>query len=311
MKKVLVIAEHLNGQIQDITYELLGKAKELAQGGEVAVLLMGKDMKDAASSLGAADKVLYVDSDALAQFNPQTYFLTAAKAIEEYQPDIVLIGTTSQGMDLAGALSARLKMPLVAYVGALEDGKAVSQLYGGKMNVEVGLSTPYIAAVLAGAFPADKGKADGTPEVVEMAAPDLSGAKVRFKQLIEPEAGDVDITAQDILVSVGRGIQSEDNIPMFEELAQKLGGALACSRPIVDNKWLPKSRQVGKSGLKVKPKVYLAFGISGAPEHIEGMKDSELIIAVNTDAKAPIFDYAHYGVTEDMFDLVPKLMEKL
>jgi electron transfer flavoprotein alpha subunit len=134
---------------------------------------------------------------------------------------------------------------------------------------------------------------------------------VRFQQLIQPEGGDVDITAQEILVSVGRGIQSADNIPVVEELAQALGGALAASRPIVDSKWLPRTRQVGKSGVKVKPKLYLAVGISGAPEHIEGMKDAELIVAINSDPNAPIFSYAHYGVVGDLFDIVPALTAKV
>jgi electron transfer flavoprotein alpha subunit len=132
-----------------------------------------------------------------------------------------------------------------------------------------------------------------------------------FKGLVEPEGGDVDITQHDYLVAVGRGIQSEDNLPLVEELAKALGGAVCSSRPIVDSKWLPKTRQVGKSGLKVKPKIYLALGISGAPEHIEGMKDAELIIAVNSDETAPIFEHAHYGTTEDLFDIVPALTAKL
>jgi electron transfer flavoprotein alpha subunit len=134
---------------------------------------------------------------------------------------------------------------------------------------------------------------------------------VRFKQLIEPEVADVDITKQDILVSVGRGIQSADNLELVEELARALGGALASSRPIVDNHWLPKSRQVGKSGSTVKPKLYFAVGISGAPEHLEGMRDAGLIIAINTDPKAPIFNVAHYGITADLFDVVPALTEKI
>jgi electron transfer flavoprotein alpha subunit len=134
---------------------------------------------------------------------------------------------------------------------------------------------------------------------------------VRFQQLIQPEGGDVDITAQEILVSVGRGIQSADNLPVVEELAHALGGALAASRPIVDSKWLPRTRQVGKSGVKVKPKLYLAVGISGAPEHIEGMKDAELIVAINSDSNAPIFSYAHYGVVGDLFDIVPALTAKV
>ena len=129
----------------------------------------------------------------------------------------------------------------------------------------------FIVSIIAGSFPADAGRADGSPSVETVAAPDLSGLSVQFKQLIEPEGGDVDITQQEILVSIGRGIQSDENLPMAEELAAKLGGAISCSRPIVDSKWLAKTRQVGKSGLKVKPKLYLALGISGAPEHIEGM----------------------------------------
>ncbi len=310
---VLVIAEHFKGALDDITFEMLGKAKELAAGygGEAIALLMGSGVKGLAEQMGAADKVIYVDSPELAEFNPEAYGKTASAIIKAQEPRAVLVGNTSMGMDLAAGLSVDLDMPLVAYASDLSGDAVVSQLYGGKMNVESAVSGPYIAAVLAGAFPADAGKEGGAPSVEEAAAPDLSGLKVKFKQLIEPEGGDVDITAQDILVSVGRGIQNEDNLPMMEELAAKLGGAVSCSRPIVDNKWLSKTRQVGKSGLKVKPKIYLAFGISGAPEHIEGMKDADLIIAVNTDANAPIFDYAHYGTTEDLFDLVPALTEKL
>ena len=179
------------------------------------------------------------------------------------------------------------------------------------MNVESQIEGDrFIASVLAGAFPTDAGKGSGAA-VENLDAPDLSGLKIQFKQLVEPEGGDVDITQHDVLVSVGRGIQNEDNLPVVQALADKLGGALSSSRPIVDSKWLPKTRQVGKSGLKVKPKVYIAVGISGAPEHIEGMKDAECIIAINTDPNAPIFDYAHFGVTEDLFDVVPALTEKL
>jgi len=164
---------------------------------------------------------------------------------------------------------------------------------------------------LPGSFPSAEGKQEGSPSVEDFAVPDPAGVKIKFKQLIAPDKSDVDITQQTILVSVGRGIQNADNLPMVEELAAKLGGAVSCSRPIVDNKWMAKTRQVGKSGLKVKPKLYLALGISGAPEHIEGMKEAELIIAVNADANAPIFDYAHYGVVGDIFDIIPALSGKL
>ncbi|NUM48115.1 MAG: electron transfer flavoprotein subunit alpha/FixB family protein, partial [Anaerolineales bacterium] len=139
----------------------------------------------------------------------------------------------------------------------------------------------------------------------------LNGLKTRFIKLIQPAAGDVDITAHDKLVSIGRGIGSKDDIGVAEELAEALGAAVSASRPITDAGWLPKTRQVGKSGVAVKPKLYLALGISGAPEHIEGMKDTELIIAVNTDPNAPIFDYAHYGTTCDLFDVVEAMLDSL
>ncbi len=316
---IYVVAEHLKGNLDDVTFELLGKGRELADaaGGHLVAVLLGSGIQDLAGQLGAADKVLYMDHAALADFNPEAYAKALSHVLSQNQPKLTLIPNTSMGMDLAAAVSVKNNLPLVAYATdvRLENGQVVatSQLYGGKINVDSAIDGGSgVVSVLAGSFPADAGKKDGSPSVETVEAPgDLEGGKVRFKSLIEPEAGDVDITQQEVLVSVGRGIQSEENIPMVEELANALGGALAASRPIVDNKWLPKTRQVGKSGLKVKPKLYLAVGISGAPEHIEGMKDAELIIAINTDENAPIFEYAHYGITEDLFDVVPALVEKL
>jgi len=313
--QIFVVVEHLKGKIEDITFEMLGKGKEIAEnsGSELVAVLLGSGVDGFASQLGAASKVIYVNDANLAEYNPQAYSKAVASVVEANKPKMVLIGNTSMGMDISGGVSVDLNMPFVAYAsGISSDGSSVtSSLYGGKMNVD---SSPSgdgcIVSVIAGSFPADAGRADGSP-TVEAATVDLSGLTIQFKKLIEPEGGDVDITQQDILVSVGRGIQSDENLPMAEELAAKLGGAISCSRPIVDSKWLSKTRQVGKSGLKVKPKLYLALGISGAPEHIEGMKDADLIIAVNTDPKAPIFDYAHFGVVQDLFDFMPALSSKL
>jgi electron transfer flavoprotein alpha subunit len=188
----------------------------------------------------------------------------------------------------------------------------VSQIYGGKMLAEQAVAgARAICAMLPGAASASAGRAARAPEVQVVAAPALDVLPVRFRRLVRPEAGDVDITRESILISVGRGIQSRDNIALVEELAEALGGALCASRPIVDQGWLPKSRQVGKSGLSVKPKLYLAVGISGAPEHIEGMRGAELIVAINTDPAAPIFDSAHYGVVSDLFDVLPLLTERI
>ncbi|MDH5366224.1 MAG: electron transfer flavoprotein subunit alpha/FixB family protein [Cyclobacteriaceae bacterium] len=306
MSNIYVVVEHFKGKVEDITFEMLGKAKEL---GDVTAVLIGN--KDLASELGAASKVITVDAPELAEFNPEAYLKTVSEVVSNGNADMVMVGNTSMGMDIAAGLSVSQDMPLIAYASDMGTDSVTSQLYGGKVNVESAVSGKCIVSVLPGSFPGDAGKVDGSPAVEEAAAPDLSEVKVKFRKLIEPEGGDVDITTQDVLVSAGRGIQSDENIPMVEELAAKLGGAVSCSRPIVDNKWLGKTRQVGKSGLKVKPKLYLTLGISGAPEHIEGMKEADLIIAVNTDPNAPIFDYAHYGCTADLFDLIPALSSKL
>ena len=165
--------------------------------------------------------------------------------------------------------------------------------------------------MVPGEYKPEDGQSSTAPPVDRLDAPDFGEVQIKVKQFIEPEAGDVDIGTEPILVSVGRGIQLEDNIEIAEELAEALSGAVCASRPVVDQGWLPTTRLVGKSGYQVKPKVYLALGISGAPEHTEGITGSETIIAINTDPAAPIFNIAKYGVVEDVLDLVPVLTEKL
>lgn len=314
---VLVVAEHMRGRLWDVTFEMAGKGRETAGalGGRLVAVLLGDDVQALAGSLGIADAVLCVEAPELAEFTPEAHVRALAGLIAQRQPRLVLVASTSMGMDLAAALSARLDLPLVSYCTqiAVEDGQvlATSQLYGGKMMAESALSGPGIVAILPGIFPADAGKMDGNPAVERVTAAAPEAVRTRFLRLIEPEAADVDITRADILVCVGRGVQDRENIAMVEELAGALGGALCASRPIVDNGWLPKSRQVGKSGLTVKPKLYLAVGVSGAPEHLEGMRDSGLIVAVNSDRSAPIFDVADYGVVADLFEIVPALTEQV
>lgn len=316
---ILVVAEHMSGAFQDVTFELIGKGRELATatGGKLCVAVLGSGMESTAASLGAADHIFYVDHDNLANFNPEAYVAVLSDLLDQAAPRLTLVANTSMGMDLAASLATRKNIPLAAYAidVAMEgsDAVATSQLYGGKIYSETVLSGDAgIVAMLAGSAPVSAGQADGSPKVSKVEVPEAAtNCQLKFVKLVEPEGGDVDITTHDTLVAVGRGIQSEDNLPLIEALAETLGGAVCSSRPIVDNKWLPKTRQVGKSGLKVKPKIYLAIGISGAPEHIEGMKDAELIIAINSDETAPIFEHAHYGTTEDLFDVVPALTEKL
>ena len=313
---ILVLADHLGGQLSDATLELVGKAKELAgaNGGQAVVALLGAP--DLAGQITGADTVLTMDHPALADYTPEAWEKALLHIVNERQPRLVLIANTTIGMDLGAGLSGAWGAPLVAYAVRLEaDGSdiiATAQVYGGKLLAEVAISGERaICTVVAGSFPA--AEADGgSPEVESLAPPSgLDDLKTSFLTMVEPEGGDVDITAAELLVSVGRGIGSQDNLEEVQELADALGAPLSASRPITDAGWLPKTRQVGKSGLKVKPKVYLTFGISGAPEHLEGMRDAELIIACNTDGAAPIFDVAHYGTTVDLFDLVPAMADKV
>ena len=227
------------------------------------------------------------------------------------------MGSTSVGLDLLSLLSARTGKPCLDNCIKLEasDGRlfATSQIYGGKLFAEVAVAeTTTLIAVIPGSFPKPEGSATGRPEVHEIPlAAALPEIRTRFRKLIEPPPGDVDITKVPVLIAVGRGIQNAANLSMAEELAEALGGAVCASRPVIDQGWLPLTRQVGKSGMTVKPKLYLALGISGAPEPWEGMKNSELIVAVNTDPKAPIFAGAHYGAVVDALDLIPLLTEEV
>ena len=316
-KDIYVVIEHLRGQVTDISYVMLAGARVLADGtgGDVVAVLLGHEVEDLATDL-AADRVLYVDDPALADVTPDAYKQVLADMIDSAEPYAVLFGDTSSGAEVAGGLSARLGLPLVSYCRSLEaeDGslKYVSQLYNGKILVEGEISGPTtLVTMIPGGFKPELGRSSEPPTVMPVAAPALKELRVTLRQYIEPEAGDVDISKESLLVAVGRGIQNEDNIEVATDLAEALGGEVCASRPVVDQGWLPTTRLVGKSGRSVKPKVYLALGISGAPEHAEAITDSETIIAINTDPAAPIFGVAAYGAEVDLLDLVPVLTEKV
>ncbi len=311
---VFVITDHLDGKFSDISFEMVGKAKELASafGGQTVAVVVGSGMS---ANVFASDVTLQIDDPNLTQFNPEAYGNVIEALVKDKSPRLVMFGWTATGMDLAAWLSVRLGKPCIAYGRDLciENNALVvtSQVYGGKMIADVVPEGDMaIVACLAGSFPAEAGQ--GSTVATTIISPiSLDGLKTKFVEAIKPAGGDVDITAQQKLVSIGRGIGSKDNVELAEELAQKLGATVSSSRPVVDAGWLPRTRQVGKSGLKVKPKLYLMLGISGAPEHLEGMKSAELIIAINTDKKAPIFNVAHYGATADLFEVAEAMLELL
>jgi electron transfer flavoprotein alpha subunit len=312
---VLVMADQWRGELSDITYELLALGRELADGLGVSLeaVIVGHQLGELPNKLGAADVVHCLDNPALADPVPDAVSQALAEVIKQQEPAAVLIPWTNVAADLLGLLPAQLDAPFLNFCQDVRvvDGQLEARcvLYGGKMEAKVvGRARPLILGVLPGARSAEQGRVDGAPTVVA-ASVAIQDSGVHFKSYVEPEAGDVDITQQEVLISVGRGVQSGDNVKIAEELAAELGGAVCGSRPVIDQGWLSLSRQVGKSGAIVKPKLYIAAGISGAPEHVEGMKDSDTIIAINTDPGAPIYSVAHFGAVEDATDVLPALLD--
>ena len=314
---IWIVAEAWRGQVSEITFELLALGREVAgqAGAPLEAVLLGSNARELAQKLGAADSVLYADNAALADPVPENFATALAQLIKEKQPAAVLVPLTNLSVDVGVVLAAQLGVPFLNYCKDLkaEGGNltATCVLYGGKMEATVTASAkPAIIGILPGVRPVEQGRSDKAATVTDVAVT-LAAPKVRFKKFLEPETADVDITQKEFLVAVGRGIQTKDNLELAEELAATMGGAVCGSRPVIDQGWLGLSRQVGKSGMNVKPKLYVMLGISGAPEHVEGMKSAQCIVAVNTDVAAPIFNVAHYGVVGDALEIAPALTEKI
>ena len=315
------MAEHRQGQIRDITYEMLTKARELAEKAsmELTAVILGSNVKEHAKTLVEyTNKVMVVEDAKLENFNSEAYKKVLSSLITMHKPLLVMTGHTSQGVDLAPRLAAALNLPLATDCIDLAFESDVftvtKQMYGGKVNVKatVRKAETYLATIRQATFTPTKPATPMNGQIVIVPSPLAEEiSEKRFIQYVLPPPGGVDITAAEKLVGIGRGIKDVANIPQVEDLAKAIGGVLSCSRPIVDKGWLPTDRQVGTSGKTVKPKLYLALGISGAFQHILGMKSSDLIIAVNKDPKAPIFSFADYGIVEDLFKIVPPLKNKV
>ena len=251
---VWILAEHFQGRLNDITLELVGKGRELAQAkqGKVAVVLLGSNVNGLMSELAGADVVFVANRPEFREFTPEAYGAALEAVLKDAHPWVVLMGSTSVGLDLLSLLSARTGKPCLDSCTRLDirDGRlfATSQIYGGKLFAEVALSdTTTLVAVVPGSFPKPENAAAGRPEFQEIALAALPEPRTKFRKLIEPPPGDVDITKVPVLVAVGRGIQNADNLSMAEELAEALGGTVCASRPVIDQGWLPLTRQVGKS----------------------------------------------------------------
>ena len=311
---IYVLIEHIQGQVSDISYVMAAAARDLAGkiGGDVVGVLLGSGAEGLKDTV-AVDKVIYCDNPAHAEFTSDAYNQTLKSLLAEHTPKVMFFGNTTLGADVSSSLATSMEIPMInACQKIADDGAIISQICGGKimLDSQVTDGTTFIT-MIPGGYKPEEGQGGPPGEVIYFAAPDLADLKVKLTQYIEPDTSDVDIGQEKILIAIGRGIQTEDNVELAEELAELLGGTVCASRPVIDQGWLPTSRLVGKSGKSVKPDLYLCLGISGATEHLEGILDSKTIIAINSDPDAPIFDIADYGLVADLFDVLPELNDAL
>jgi electron transfer flavoprotein alpha subunit len=314
MNGVLVLMEQRSGTWNRMSFEALAAGQQLAakQGVECSAAVIGSGMAALSGELAGKKlaKVFTVDHALLQSYTSDGYVVALEQLVKQVDPAYVVLPHTYQVRDFAPALATRFKQALVSDVIAIHDGPVfVRQLLQGKLNADYRQTSagPCFVSVQAGAFRADAVEAGSA--TVEAFSPSLEAAQIRNKpgELFRESAQTVDLSAAPVIVSVGRGIGEQENIGIVEELAAALGAELAASRPICDNGWLPMERQVGSSGQTVSPKLYLAIGISGAIQHLVGMKGSKTVIAINKDENAPIFELADYGVVGDLFEVVPAL----
>ena len=321
MSGVLVVVEQRGGAWNRMSWETLAAGQQLAAqtGGNVSAAVAGNNVGGLATELASKklDKVYAVDHQLLGAYTADGYTAALEQLVRKISPSLVLFPHTYQVRDFAPKVATRFNQVLISdTIGFRVEGGApvfARQLFQGKLNADVkpGGPAPHFASVQAGAFRADQLQ-DGSAQV-ETFSPDLKPDMIRAKpeDPFRESARAVDLTAAEIIVSVGRGIKEKENIPIVEELAKALGAELAASRPICDSGWLPMERQVGSSGQTVSPKVYMAVGISGAIQHLVGMKGAKTIVAINKDSNAPIFEVADYGIVGDLFEVVPALVEEV
>ncbi|MDO5714071.1 MAG: electron transfer flavoprotein subunit alpha/FixB family protein [Tissierellia bacterium] len=324
-KNIWVVAELTEGKPINLSVELLGKATKLAEekGGDVVGVVIGKDTQEACDIMikYGAKKVLKVDGDVYEQYSTDAYTKALETLLDKYDPLLVLFGATENGRDLAARLAARKELGLVAdclniiSVDEETEFKWERPTFDGKLYSDIRIKTkPQLATIASKIFRGNKPNDGAEGEIIEESV-EFSIDEIRTKILEvmknEHDTTTDDLETADIVVSGGRGLDNADNWYLIDNLAKALGGTTGASRPICDAGWVDVKKQVGATGVKITPKIYIAVGISGAIQHLAGMKKSSLIIAINNDPEAPIFKAAHYGIVGDLFKVVPALTEAI
>jgi electron transfer flavoprotein alpha subunit len=319
---VMVIAEQRDGDIRKVSYEIVSEGRRLADslGQAVTAVLLGSGVKDKAATLGhyGADRVLVADDPRLETYTTDAYVAVIAEVVKANDPAILLLGGSAQGKDLSARLSARLGVSTAQDCTAfsIESGNLVAlrPIYAGKAYAKVSFvdSWPQMAVARPNVMSMNEPDTSKSTEVVDASfSLDDSALKTKVVESIRDESGKVDLTEADKIVSGGRGMKGPDGYGILEELADVMGASVGASRSAVDAGWRPHSDQVGQTGKVVSPNLYIACGISGAIQHLAGMSTSKVIVAINKDAEAPIFQKADYGVVDDLFNIVPAFTEEV
>ncbi len=319
---ILVVAEQKDGKLNRASWEAIAAAQQLAGGAmPIKVAVPGHNVSGAASELAqaAVAEVIAVDHAALAHYTPDAFVQALQQVIAQTAPAMVFFSHTYQTRDFAATLATRLDRALVTdVIGVKSSGGTAAfsrPMFQGKLTADVVPQgpAPHLISIQIGAFRADAAERGSAPAAVTTAAVTIDGNTLRqtpdapFQEAKQA----VDLSQAERIVAVGRGIKSQENIAVAEQLAKAFGAELAASRPICDNGWLPMERQIGSSGQTVAPKLYIALGISGAIQHLVGMKGARTIVAINKDAEAPIFEVADYGIQGDLFELAPAIIAEL
>ena len=308
---ILVIIEHKNGVMHRMSKEAIAGAQKI--GGNITALVIGENSDSVADELSSfqIEKTLLVTNEKVTSYNVDGYKEIILQVVKVVNPEFIITGHTYQARDFMPRLSASLDIPFIPDLVSIENSSYIKQIMNSKLNASISSNGPVLISFQSASFSEENiSKGSSSLEKFEVTL-DASNIRSTVDEPFQESASEVDLESAELIVSVGRGIEKEENTSIAFDLAQVLGAEVSASRPVVDAGWLPSSRQVGSSGSTVSPKLYFSLGVSGAIQHVVGMKGSKNILAINKDPDAPIFEIADYAVVGDLLDIIPKLIEKL